>query len=166
MSKRRILILFGVVISLIISSITFLVMANEERIKHFALDRVSDKLRVELSVEKIEISVWSEFPKVRVNLINIALGGATSLTVNPEDTILTAARLGVALSLWDVIFSDPVVEAFILEEAQINLRQAGNGDWNTSILKTQNSNEPELDADVKVNFFKLTMSKFKLYFVY
>lgn len=154
MSKRRILILFGVVISLIISSITFLVMANEERIKLFALDRVSDKLRVELSVEKIEISVWSEFPKVRVNLINIALGGATSLTVNPEDTILTAARLGVALSLWDVIFSDPVVEAFILEEAQINLRQAGNGDWNTSILKTQNSNEPELDADVKVNFFR------------
>ena len=154
MSKSRILITIGVVILLIISSITFLVMANEERIKLFALERVSDKLRVELSVEEIEISVWSEFPKVRVNLNNIALGGATNLTVNPEDTILTAARLGVALSLWDVLFSDPIVEAFILEDAQINLRQAGNGDWNTSILKTQDSNGPELDADVKVNFFR------------
>ena len=59
MSKSRILITLGVVILLVISSITFLVMANEERIKLFALERVSDKLRVELSVEEIEISVWS-----------------------------------------------------------------------------------------------------------
>jgi hypothetical protein len=154
MSKSRILITLGVVILLVISSITFLVMANEERIKLFALERVSDKLRVELSVEEIEISVWSEFPKVRVNLNNVALGGATSLTVNPVDTILTAAKLGVALSLWDVLFSEPIVEAFILEEAQINLKQSGNGDWNTSILKIQDTNEPELDADVKVNLFR------------
>ena len=154
MSKRRILITIGVVISLSISAITIIVMANDERIKLFALERVGDKLRVELSVEEIVVSVWSEFPKVRVDLNNIALGGATNLTVNPVDTILTAARLGVVLSLWDVLFSDPVVEAFILEEAHINLRQAGNGDWNTSILKVPDTNEPELDADVRVNFFR------------
>ena len=154
MSKRRILVTIGVVISLTISAITIIVMANEERIKLFALERVGDKLRVELSVEEIEVLVWSEFPKVRVNLNNIALGGATNITVNPVDTILTAARLGVVLSLWDVLFSDPIVEAFILEEAQINVRQAGNGDWNTSILKIPDTNEPELESDVKVNFFR------------
>ena len=154
MSKRRILITIGLVISLIISAITIIVMVNEERIKLFALERVSDKLRVELSVEEIEISVWSEFPKVRVNLDNIALGGATNLTVSPVDTILTASRLGVLLSLWDVLFSDPIVEAFILEEARINIRQAGNGDWNTSILKIPDTNEPELETDVKVNFLR------------
>ena len=154
MSKRRILVTIGVVISLTISAITIIVMANEERIKLFALERVGDKLRVELSVEEIEVLVWSEFPKVRVNLNNIALGGATNITVNPVDTILTAARLGVVLSLWDVLFSDPIVESFILEEGQINVRQAGNGDWNTSILKIPDTNKPELESDVKVNFFR------------
>ena len=154
MRKRRILITIGIVISLIISAITIIVMANEERIKLFALERVGDKLRVELSVQEIEVSVWSEFPKVRVNLNNIALGGATTHTVNPVDTILTAVKLGVVLSLWDVLFSDPVVEAFILEEAHVNLRQAENGDWNTAILKTQDAHQPELDADVKVIFFR------------
>ena len=154
MSKRRILITIGVVISLTISAITIIIMANDERIKLFALERVGDKLRVELSVEEIDISVWSEFPKVRVNLNNIALSGATNLPANTVDTILTATRLGVVLSLWDVLFSDPIVEAFILEEAHVNLRQAVNGDWNTSILKVPDTNEPELDADVKVNFFR------------
>jgi len=154
MSKRRILITIGVVISFIISAITIIVMANDERITLFALKRVGDKLRVELSVEEVEVSIWSEFPQVRVNLNNIALGGTTNLTANPVDTILTAARLGVVLSLWDVLFSDPIVEAFIIEEAHVNLRQAGNGDWNTSIFKISDTNEPELESDVTVNFFR------------
>jgi hypothetical protein len=129
-------------------------MANEELIKLLALERVSDNLQVELNVGGIEVSVWSEFPKVRVNLNDIVLGGATKRTINPIDTLLTADRLGVSLSLWDILFSDPIVEAFILENAQIHLRQSGSGDWNTSIFKTKYADLPELEADVKVNFFR------------
>ena len=155
MSKKRILIAIGCLTVFIASAITILVIANEEKIKLFAIERVSDNLHVELSVEEVEVSVWSGFPNVRVNLNQIVLGGSGNKTVNSLDTLLTAEKLGVSLSLWDVIFSDPVVEAFILEEAHVHLKQGASGDWNTSVFKTQDLGDRSLQEDVKVNLYQL-----------
>ena len=151
MSKRGVFIAVGIFIAIIVSSITLIVMANEERFKTLALERVSDKLDVALSVGEIEMSVWSEFPKVRVDLNNISLGGATNSIANTEDTLLIATRLGVAFSLWEVLFSDPVIEAIILEDAQLFLKQSNGGDWNTSVFKDKESDKEEA---VQVNIFR------------
>ena len=151
MSKRGVFIAVGVFIAIIVCSITLIVMANEERFKTIALERVSDKLDMALSVGEIEMSVWSEFPKVRVDLNNISLGGATNSIANIEDTLLIATRLGVAFSLWEVLFSDPVIEAVILEDVQLFLKQSSGGDWNTSVFKDKESDKEEA---VQVNVFR------------
>ena len=55
MSKRGVFIAVGIFIAIIVSSITLIIMANEERFKTLALERVSDKLDVALSVGEIEM---------------------------------------------------------------------------------------------------------------
>ena len=115
MSYRRIVTVALAVVTFIVGGITLAVLLKGEHWKATALEKVKDKLLTELSVRDIGISVWAEFPKVTVDLQDVILLGSVSHIGETADTLLKAQRLGVAFTLWDVLFGEPVIDALFIE---------------------------------------------------
>ena len=152
MSRKRIVIIVVAAVAFFLGAITLFVLINGDRFKSFALESMNEKLSTELSVEEMGLSVWAEFPMVTVNLKKVVLMGSVSHSGATADTLIRANSLGVALSLWDVLFGEPKIDALVLEDGVINVRELKNGTWNTSILESDSASKPS----------KLTISKITL----
>ena len=134
MSYRRIVIIALSVVTFIVGGITLAVLLKGEHWKATALDKVKDGLLTELSVRDMGISVWAEFPKVTVDLEDVMLLGSVSHIGETADTLLKAKRLGVAFTLWDVLFGDPSIDALFIEGAVLHFEEHRNGSWNTEVF--------------------------------
>ncbi|HIO59848.1 MAG TPA: hypothetical protein EYN28_06715, partial [Flavobacteriales bacterium] len=152
MSRKRIVIVVVAAVAFFLGAITLFVLINGDRFKSFALESMNEKLSTELSVEEMGLSVWAEFPMVTVDLKKVVLMGSVSHSGATADTLIRANSLGVALSLWDVLFGEPKIDALVLEDGVINVRELKNGTWNTSILESDSASKPS----------KLTISKITL----
>jgi len=126
-SRKRIVIIVVAAVAFFLGAITLFVLINGDRFKSFALESMNEKLSTELSVEEMGLSVWAEFPMVTVNLKKVVLMGSVSHSGATADTLIRANSLGVALSLWDVLFGEPKIDALVLEDGVINVRELKNG---------------------------------------
>jgi hypothetical protein len=149
MSYRRIVIVALAVVTFIVGGITLAVLLKGEHWKATALDKVKDKLLTELSVRDIGISVWAEFPKVTVDLQDVMLLGSVSHIGETADTLLKAQRLGVAFTLWDVLFGEPVIDALFIEGAVLHLKEYRNGSWNTEVFAP--NKEGDVDGGINIS---------------
>ena len=134
MSYKRIVIIVVAIVTCIVGGITLAVLLNGEHWKATAVESINKELLTELSVRDVGISVWTEFPKVSVDLNEVILLGSVSHVGETADTLIRAKRLGVAFSLWDVLFGSPKIDALFIEGAFLNFEQHKNGAWNTEIL--------------------------------
>ena len=143
MSYKRIVLIALAIVTIVVGVITLAVLLNENHWKSTALEKVNNELLTELSVRDVGVSIWREFPKVTVDLYDVILLGSVSHIGETADTLVKAQRLGVAFSLWDVLFGDPVIDALFIEGAVLQLKEHRNGTWNTDILVTKK----EVDVD-------------------
>ena len=143
MSYKRIVLIALAIVTIVVGVITLAVLLNENHWKSTALEKVNNELLTELSVRDVGVSIWREFPKVTVDLYDVILLGSVSHIGETADTLVKAQRLGVAFSLWDVLFGDPVIDALFIEGAVLHLKEHRNGTWNTDILVTKK----EVDVD-------------------
>ncbi|PCJ81642.1 MAG: hypothetical protein COA49_03795 [Bacteroidetes bacterium] len=141
MSRGRIVIFVVAAVALILGAITSFVLMNGDKFKTFAVESVNDKLSTKLSVSEVGLSVWAEFPMVTVDLRDVVLMGSVSHASAKADTLIRAKNLGVALSLWDILFGEPKIDAIVLEGAKVRVRELKNGTWNTSILASETASE-------------------------
>ena len=134
MSYKRIVIIVVAIVTCIVGGITLAVLLNGDHWKATAVESINKELLTELSVRDVGISVWAEFPKVSVDLNEVILLGSVNHVGETADTLIRAKRLGVAFSLWDVLFGSPKIDALFIEGAFLNFEQHKNGAWNTEIL--------------------------------
>ena len=134
MSYKRIVIIVVAIVTCIVGGITLAVLLNGEHWKATAVESINKELLTELKVRDVGISVWAEFPKVSVDLNEVILLGSVSHVGETADTLIRAKRLGVAFSLWDVLFGSPKIDALFIEGAFLSFEQHKNGTWNTEIL--------------------------------
>ena len=158
MSYRRIVTVALAVVTFIVGGITLAVLLKGEHWKATALEKVKDKLLTELSVRDIGISVWAEFPKVTVDLQDVILLGSVSHIGETADTLLKAQRLGVAFTLWDVLFGEPVIDALFIEGAVLHLKEYRNGSWNTEVFAPNK----EGDVDVGINISQIILREIEV----
>ena len=149
MSYKRIVLIALAVVTFVVGGISLAVLLNGNHWKATALEKVNNELLTELSVRDIGISIWSEFPKVTVDLHDVILLGSVSHIGEAADTLVKAQRLGVAFSLWDVLFGEPVIDALFIEGAVLRLKEHRNGTWNTDVLVAKK--EGDVDGSLHIS---------------
>ena len=148
MSYKRIILIALAIVTIVVGGLSLAVLLNENHWKSSALEKVNNELLTELSVRDVGVSIWREFPKVTVDLYDVILLGSASHIGETSDTLIKAQRLGVAFSLWDVLFGEPVLDALIIDGAILHLKEHRNGTWNTDILVTKKEDEGAEGLDI------------------
>ena len=148
MSYKRIALIALAIATFVVGAISLTVLLNGNHWKATALEKVNNELLTEISVRDVGISIWREFPKVTVDLHDVILMGSVSHLGETPDTLVKAQRLGVAFSLWGVLFGDPVIDALFIEGAELHLTEHRNGTWNTDVLVTKNEDDLHGSLDI------------------
>jgi len=148
MSYKRIVLVALAIVTFIVGGISLAVLLNGNHWKATALEKLNNELLTELSVRDVGVSIWREFPKVTVDLHDVILLGSVSHIGETSDTLLKAQRLGVAFSLWDVLFGEPVIDALFIEGAVLHLKEHRNGTWNTDVLVTKKEEDVDGRLDI------------------
>ena len=141
--KRIIVIILGLLI-LSIGGLTAFVLLKEDVWKNVALNAINKNISTEMSAGNVSVSFISTFPNVSVNIDSVQISGSN------EKPLLEVETLGVAFSVWEVLWGDPVIRHLSIENGEISLEKFSNNTWNYEI--TDSSND---DASLEVSAIEL-----------
>lgn len=106
----------------------------EEALGERAVAAVRGELRTELEVGGAAISLWRAFPRVRIGLRDVRLGG------HPEGEFLTARQLSSELSWYDLLFAeDWTFSAVRVADARLVIRRDAERRGNWLVLEPRDS---------------------------
>jgi len=135
MTKKRIAFLLLGGVLLFVGIIAVVVFIRGDSWKSKAVSAIQSRVSTELIVGDVDISIWSEFPKISVDLLDIKILESNYTNSSSENFLLEAERLGVMFSLWEVIFGEPTIRSLVLESGELNLSEFTDGNWNTKVLE-------------------------------
>lgn len=130
--KKTIAYIFIVLLVAIIG-VASVVFVKGDSWKEFALNSIGDKIQSEMVVGDVAISFFSTFPQVSVDIKDVRIAGAPSRTGAEADTLLNVSKLGIAFSLWEVLFGDPVIRSIYIEDGELLIEEFARGRWNYEI---------------------------------
>jgi hypothetical protein len=134
MTKRRLLSTIVITLLLVVGVISALVFTKGDAWKEFAVESVNENINTHLEVGDVEISVWSTFPQISIILHDVTIEGTKNRASDDPSVLLQVERLGLAFSLWDILFGEPVIRSLTLDSGEINLEEFASGKWNAEIL--------------------------------
>lgn len=132
--------------------VTLLLYLFQDRICNAVLEEVGKEFREPVYFKSTDISFWSTFPNIAVNLNEVRINDAY-LNSKGKGTLLSAKRIRMVfnpLDLWNENYHIRVVE---LKEGELNLRTNQAGESNYHILlsaKDTNSNP----VNVQISSFR------------
>lgn len=151
MTKKRLGVIIVLGLVLIVGLVVTLVLLNGEKWKALAVDTINENVTTEVHISDVEINLFSEFPKISVNLLDVEIEGADNSNSSDTPVLLSAEKLGVAFSLWEVLLGDPVIENFSITGGNLFIQELPGGRWNYEI--TPESTEDS--APIEVSSIKL-----------
>lgn len=130
MTKKRILVNLFFILVISLGGLAGYVFFKGDMWKDIALNAINDNISTSIVVEDVEISIFSTFPQISVDLVDVKIAGAPSRAGVDSDTLLSVNKLGVAFSLWDVLSDNPEVRSIYLENGTFVLEEFASGKWN------------------------------------
>ena len=147
MTKNGIVASLVLFLLILVGGIVAFVFLKEDVWRDVALKAINDNISTEMVVDDVDVSFWSSFPQMSVDLQNVRIAGVPSRAGVDSDTLLSAQRLGVAFSLWEVLFGDPVIRSIYVENGAVILEEFPNGKWNYQIgSENQDSSSIEITS--------------------
>ena len=107
MTKKRILVNLFFILVISLGGLAGYVFFKGDMWKDIALNAINDNISTSIVVEDVEISLFSTFPQISVDLLDVKIAGAPSRVGVDSDTLLSVNKLGFAFSLWDVLSDNP-----------------------------------------------------------
>ena len=142
MTKRRLVIVILLGLVLISGVVLTITVLNGEKWKSLAVDTISENITTELVISDVEINLFSEFPKISIELLDVEIEGLDDSNSSDAKPLLIAEKLSVSFSIWEVIFGEPVIENFSITGADLYVEELPGGKWNFEITP-ENSEESE-----------------------
>ena len=105
---------------------------GEERIIALFVQEANRHLRTPVKVEKIDLSLIDQFPRVSVTLKNVVVGGSL-----PQDTVALARarRLYCAFDIWDLVAGRYRIRAVTLDSASVQVRYDADSQPNWDVFR-------------------------------
>jgi hypothetical protein len=157
MKKKRIAFLLIGGVLLLVGVISVFVFISGDSWKLKAVEAIQSRVNTELVIGAVDISIWSEFPMISVDLLDIKILESNITNTSSENYLLEAGRLGVMFSLWEVIFGEPIIRSLALEAGRINLSEFIDGSWNTQVLVPRNDSTSTFSIN-SIEFIDIDLS--------
>jgi hypothetical protein len=130
---RRFLIYFFVIICvLVIALVTAIFLFKDKIINQFVLE-ANKQLNTPVTIGKIEISVFEQFPSLSILLNDVYIEDSYS----EKNALLTAKHISFQMDLYAVWNGDYTVKGLKIRDSETNLKIDRHGDGNYIILKEE-----------------------------
>ena len=153
---KRIVFLFLFIITLFFGAIAIIGTRYKGEVIDFVKNELGKKLNREVRVEKIEYSLFSNFPNISVDLLNLE-----TFSYKPGDTPFFQLNKGhLVFDIIPLITGKIELGEIILEEGQINIIYSDKGLPNFNILKDTHDSKSSKNSlsieGIKLKDIKLT----------
>ena len=144
---KRIILLFIFITVLFIGAVAVIGTQYKEEVVSFVKNELGKKLTREIKVGKIEYSLFSNFPNISVDLVNLE-----TYSFKPGDTpFLQLNKLHLVFDIIPLLQGEFELGEIILEEGQVNIIYGSNGVPNFNIIKKgldSSSSESSFSIDI------------------
>ena len=128
-------------------------MVFEDDIINYFTQRINEQLATEVSIEKIDLSLFSGFPNASIRCKNVIIKHPNSFQAQ-KDHLLRAESLHFRFSIIDLLRGSYDIRSIQVENAQAHIMHDLSGNWNTNIFK------PRIETNAPIEF-NLRMLKLK-----
>ena len=148
----------SLIIALLLGLTALYLILNKEQIKQYALAELNKELDAKITVNQIDISLFSQFPKVSLALHDVLVADAT----RPGKHLIEAEYVYAGFNLLDVIRKNYKIRLITIENGQIDLFINQEGNHNFKLFKTvPNTNDKNQSSFlVSLNEIKLKRINF------
>lgn len=155
---RRILKWTGITLFLLIAAIIIIPIVFKDEIKVMVLKEVSKTLKADVTLGDFDLTFFSTFPNLSVQLIDVKVTGRTDFKgVELANIKLLEANVG----LWDVIGGDQIsVDAVHISDAKFDVRVDPTGNANYDIVIP--TEELPKDQQEEPSSFALSLKEYTL----
>lgn len=113
-------------------------LTHEEEIEALVLQAIGSGLQTDAHITELKLTWWATFPKISVTLEEVWLKGSTGA---PDDMLLRAEAVHLALDIRQFLQDDFTVEAVRVHNADLHLRAARDGAWNVAVWSAPEASE-------------------------
>ncbi|MES2691449.1 MAG: AsmA-like C-terminal region-containing protein [Bacteroidota bacterium] len=122
-----------VIIVLLIGGAFAYLLSNKDQIREYALNGINEQLTVKLNVDEIDLTLFSQFPKVSLDLQRVSI----SDRLRPKQHLLRAEHVYIGFNLYDIIRKNYTIKLITIDKGNIDLYTNKKGISNYSIFKEQ-----------------------------
>lgn len=141
----------AVVLVLLIAGAFVYLLLNKDQIKEYALNEINEQLTVKLNVGEVDVTLFSQFPKVSLDMKNVSI----SDPIQPKQHLLRAGHVYIGFNLYDIIRKQYHIKLITIEQGAVNLYTNKKGVSNYFIFKEQQD-------DGKEEAFLLSLKEVKM----
>ena len=127
-----------------------------DQVKQTLLAQLNQRLAVEVSVEELDVDLFTNFPRGSLRLKGI---NSREKTSSAGKSLLKAGEIALLFNLMDIFRGEYTIERINLQDAFLNLSVQENGDVNYRILRKQGEAGKDITLDLrKVRFKNVVIS--------
>lgn len=128
--------------------VTVILYVYEDEIKQFAIDELNQRLKTEVQVEDIELSIFHAFPSASIEFKKVFIADAYP-EIESDDTLFHAESMFFNFNIMDIYSGNYKVNRISLLDGGLHLKTSEDGQTNFDILK---DNDEENEEDDKFDF--------------
>ena len=114
--------------------ITLAIYVFQDRICSIVLKEVNAQLKVPMTVSDMDLTFWSTFPNLSVDLKNLYLQEASG-NGSRQDTLFFTKKLSLTFNPWDIYHGKYHVKKISVDPGKLVIRFNSKGEANYNILK-------------------------------
>lgn len=122
-----------------------------DEVKQSLLAQLNERLEIEISVEEIQLDLFTNFPRGSLRLREI---NSREKTSSAGKSLLKAGEVALLFNLADIIRGDYKIERINLEDAFLNLAVQEDGKVNYQIFRKDPGTDSEMSVNLKKVHFK------------
>ncbi|MFQ3580169.1 MAG: AsmA-like C-terminal region-containing protein, partial [Bacteroidales bacterium] len=129
-----------------------------DKITRYAITEINKNIAVQVSIDKVEFSVFKKFPYASLEFRNVTT--LSSKTFNKKDfitntdTLLTAQKVLLHFNILDIIRSRYYISAVQIQQGAIRLYTDGKGEINYRIVKKDTIQTSNIYTEIKHLYLK------------
>ena len=119
------------------SLLTLIIYLNRDNICQSAIDEINQKLKSPLQVKDVNLTFWSTFPNLSVDLKDVFIAGLKDSKPYKEDTLLYSKLIRLKLNPFDLWKENYEFQSIEINSGKIQLLVDENGKENFDIVKPE-----------------------------
>jgi len=158
---KKILKWTGIAVLLIVLALILIPYFFKDEIKEMVIEEANKSLNAELSLEDFDLTFFSTFPNMTVELDGVKLQGIDQFK---DITLAEITQLQAKVDFWSVVGGDQIeIEAIHIVEPKFDVRVLQDGTANYDIVKTAEEIAEESDEEVpEESNFKLSLKEYSI----